>query len=289
MSTSLYQFTSFFDILHSMKENKTSPKTKKTIKNKKEQNMDKKISQKKSKKSQEVVKTTSLLKEKMAEKKDVQLKTPQAMKKLNLPVVSTKKSFILFLIVLLALVLYLTKDKYLAAMVNGEVITRYELRTELEKQFGQQSLEGLITKKLVLQEAKKQKVSVTKEDLDKKIAEIEEGLKAQNQTLDQVLAMQGLMRKDVEEQIKLQLMVEKMVGSDVQVSEEEVNSYLEENKEFLPEGMKEDELRASATDQLKQQKINTQIQDWLKKIQSEAKVKNYAFPELTSQVTPVAQ
>lgn len=225
-------------------------------------------------------KTTSLLREKMAEKSTQRVaEVSTTLKRPSLPNISPKKSFILFVIVLLALVLYLTKDRYIAAIVNGQPITRYELRTELEKQSGQQALENLITKKLILQEAKKQKISVSQTELDGKIAEIEEELKAQNQTFDQVLALQGLNRREVEEQIKLQLLVEKLVGSNVEVTEEEVSAYLEENKEFLPEDADEAELSGMVSDQLKQQKVNSQIQEWITKLQADSTIQNYLFPK----------
>jgi parvulin-like peptidyl-prolyl isomerase len=107
----------------------------------------------------------------------------------------------------------LLKKELVVATVNGQPISRLSLIREMEKSSGKQVLEGLIGKTLILQEAKKQNVFVGKEDVDQEIAKIEENFKNQGQDLNQLLAFQGMTRADLEKQIQLQKMAERLAGS----------------------------------------------------------------------------
>ena len=88
----------------------------------------------------------------------------------NKKLVALAALIILFIILLL----YFFKGLFIAAIVNGEPITRLSVVKELEKQSGKATLDNLITKKLILQEAKKRNVQVTKADLDSEIKKIEQ-------------------------------------------------------------------------------------------------------------------
>ncbi|HUS60489.1 MAG TPA: SurA N-terminal domain-containing protein, partial [Nevskiaceae bacterium] len=183
--------------------------------------------------------------------------------KLKLDKRTKKVLIILFATAFLAALLFNIKHYFIAAMVGGRPITRRALDKELEKQMGKQVLEGLISQTLVRQEAKKQKVEISNEDLEGKINQIEAQLEAQGQELDSVLATQGQTRKDLEQQIELQLIVEEILTKDINITDEELKDYFEESKELLPEGTtledKKDELR----EELRQQKIGEKFQPWL--------------------------
>jgi len=192
--------------------------------------------------------------------------------KLKLDKRTKKVLIILFATAFLAALLFNIKHYFIAAMVGGRPITRRALDKELEKQMGKQVLEGLISQTLVRQEAKKQKVEISNEDLEGKINQIEAQLEAQGQELDSVLATQGQTRKDLEQQIELQLIVEEILTKDINITDEELKDYFEESKELLPEGTtledKKDELR----EELRQQKIGEKFQPWLIELQEKAKI-----------------
>ena len=107
----------------------------------------------------------------------------------------------------------LLKKELVVATVNGQPIFRLTLIREMEKNSGKQVLEGLIGKTLILQEAKKQNVSIGQEEINQEMAKIEENFKNQGQDLNQLLAFQGMTRADLEEQIQLQKTAEKLAGS----------------------------------------------------------------------------
>jgi hypothetical protein len=61
-----------------------------------------------------------------------------------------------------------------AAVVNGSVISRFDVIKELENSSGQAALEGLVTKKLITQAAVKAGIKVSSNDIDADVKDIEE-------------------------------------------------------------------------------------------------------------------
>lgn len=185
-------------------------------------------------------------------------------------------------LVILAGLLYLGQKYLVAATVNGEMITRLALYTELEKQYGQQTLDGIITKTLVKQEAKNRSINVSNEDLDAEFKKIEERFTSQGQNLDEVLKTQGYTKEDLREQVELQLLVEKMVADKIQVTDDEITKYITDNKQFLPTGTPEEDLKKDAQESLRQEKINQEGQTLIQELKSKAKITS-SFPTAPQQ------
>ena len=78
-------------------------------------------------------------------------------------------------------------------------------------------------------------------------------------------------RNDLKGQIKLQLLLKKIVGN-VPVSDTEVDKYIEENKDSLPEETNPEDLRSQIKLQLEQQKLNEKIQNLVAELQKNAKI-----------------
>lgn len=186
---------------------------------------------------------------------------------------SDKNKFPLLIgiIVFLALIL-LARRQLLAATVNGEPIGRLAVIAELEKQGGKNTLDSLITETIILQQAKKKNVTVTDKEIDKQIKDIEKSLKATGQSLDTALVAQNLTRDGLKKQIKLQKMLEKLVGSDVTVTEKEIDAYVKQNEQSIPKGSDMKAIRKQAGEQLKQQKLNVKIKAWIDDQHKKAKI-----------------
>lgn len=183
-----------------------------------------------------------------------------------------KKSFFIGLAVLILALLFIFKNLFVVAIVNGQPISRLELVQELEKQSGKQTLNSLVTKTLILQEAKKQNVQVSNQEIDAEISKIENNVKQQGKSLNDALQAQGLTRSDLIEQIKIQKIIEKLLGKDTKVTDEEVNTYIQQNSSQFPEGSDTPEFRNQVKQQLEQQKLSEKFQAWLAKLQKNAKV-----------------
>jgi hypothetical protein len=193
-----------------------------------------------------------------------------------------KKHFYLFVgIVAVGIIFYNFRSQLIVATVNGQPIFRPALVKELENQAGVQVLDSLITKTVILQEARKNSISITQEAIDAQINEIEQNLLAQNQDLDEILKSRNMTRKTLTDEIRLQLMVEQLSGQEASISEDEINQALEQRKGFMPEPLEaseEAELKAQLQVQLQEQKKSEAIQTWLQKIKGEAKINYLLFP-----------
>lgn len=181
------------------------------------------------------------------------------------------------LLLILGGLLYLGQKYFVAATVNGEIISKLALYNQLEKQYGAQTLDGMITKTLVKQEAKNRNISVSNEDIDAEFKKIEERFTTQGQNLDEVLKSQGYSKADLREQVELQLLVEKMVADKIEVTDDEITKYMTENKQFLPTGTPDDKVREDARENLRQEKINQEGQTLIQELKSKAKITS-SFP-----------
>lgn len=169
-------------------------------------------------------------------------------------------------------VLYANKGLFIAAVVDGKPIFRWELNQVLSDRFGQQTLDGMISEYIVDGEAKKQGVVVTQAEIDTKVKEVVASLGGAS--LDELLKYQGTTKAEFEKQIRLQLLVEKMLGRDVTVTDEEVAEYAASNAATLTatdEAGIAKEARAAITSQ----KINEKLQAWFGALRTKAKIMRF--------------
>lgn len=203
--------------------------------------------------------------------------TSNPLGKINTASLFQNRKVVFFAVMIIAgilALLFIFKGLFIASMVNGEPISRLSVVKALEKQGGKATLEDLVTKKIITQEARKRNITIPQSDIDQEIKKIEESLKTQGTTLDQVMATRGMTKTELNDQIKLQLSLQEMVGKDVQISDKELNDFITANKTRFPEGTPEDQIKKQATEQIKQQKLQQKTQEFIKNLQDKAKI-NY--------------
>ncbi|MFQ5452489.1 MAG: SurA N-terminal domain-containing protein, partial [Candidatus Paceibacterota bacterium] len=144
-----------------------------------------------------------------------------------------------------------------------------------EKQAGAQVLDTLINEELIHQETANKKVSVSQGELDKEVASIKKVVESQGQNLEDVLTTQGLSLVDFKEQVRIQIALEKLLKDQVSVTDEEINKYLEENKETIPQDLSKKKARQAVQDQLKTQKLNQAVQALIEKLQKDASISHF--------------
>jgi len=186
-----------------------------------------------------------------------------------------KRGFVFLTIIFLAVILNYAKGWFVAAIVNNRPIFRFTLIKELEKQAGKGILDSLVTKSLILQEAKKQNIKINDNEINQEIKQLEENLSEQGQDLDQALEAQGVSKEELKEQIKIQKIVEKIVGENLDVTDEEVNDYIEENKDLLAEDADPEETKENVKQQLIQQKMNSEIPLWIESLHDNASIRYF--------------
>ena len=189
----------------------------------------------------------------------------------NLKSLRLKDLILPTIIILIIILLGLLKDQFVAASVNGKQINRLELIQELEKKEGKRALENLVSEALIMQEAKKRNISVTNEEVDREIGTIEKTIKNQGQNLDDLLTLQGLTRQRLKDEVRIQLILKRLVGK-AEVTDKEVVEYIEKNNESIPADANMDEIKSQAKTQLEQDKVNQKIQSLVDELRKNAKI-----------------
>ncbi len=170
---------------------------------------------------------------------------------------------------------------WVVAWVDNKPITKFELYSLLEKRDQGKTTEELVVEKLLVSEGKKQEQVISDAEVEAEIVKIEESQGGKEQ-LDQILTIQALSREDFRKLVELQLLKQKLFGANTDISDEDVQKYIDENKDSLPtnvmsnpESSEAAELKANVKEQLKQLKINDNFNAWLQQnLQSSRVVKN---------------
>lgn len=172
-------------------------------------------------------------------------------------------------IVIAAILLYFKTGWFIAATVNGSPITNFELLSRMNRQYRKQTLTQLIDEKIIMLEMQKNRIVVSKSDIDQRLSQIEVNVGGAA-ALDGLLLQQGQTRADVVQQLKFQLGLEKMYGSQATVSAEEITQYLEQNKSQLTATDSAGQ-RKEAEDILRQQKFSQVFNSEFEKLKESAK------------------
>ncbi|WP_102272960.1 peptidylprolyl isomerase [Cytobacillus massiliigabonensis] len=128
------------------------------------------------------------------------------------------------------LVTFLSMSEKNVASVNGEKISEKELNELLVSQYGSQALDSLITEKIINQEKKKEKIKVSKEELDKEMTAYMESYGGKD-AFQEILANSGVKMAAVEKDIEKYLITKKLLEPRIDISDEEMKEYFEDNKE----------------------------------------------------------
>ena len=197
------------------------------------------------------------------------------------PLVRLRKSYFLILLVLSIIVVIVVgfisynRGFFILATVNGQTIDRLTFIRETERLAGKRTMETLILKMLIDQEAKKKNINVTQQEIDEKIKEIEKQYKDQGQDLTAVLSSQGLGKSDIADFVKQDLLMEKLVKKDIKVTDKEVEDYIAKNASSLPQDKTQEEIKKEVLGLLTSGKIDEKKQALIAQLQKNAKIVNY--------------
>lgn len=209
--------------------------------------------------------------------------TVSSVEMVNTPAVSPSSSFsqlvtprniILIIILVIALLLWKFKGSLIAAMVNGQPISRWQLNDQLVRKFGDQMLENIINERLILAAARQKGIIVTSQDIDTKIQDIEKRLAGQT-TLDEALKAQGMTKEEFRRQIEIQLSIDKLFDNEATVSSTDIDEYISKNAQAYKNATDPALLRKEVNDLLKQQKISDLFEKWFSEVKKSASVKKF--------------
>jgi hypothetical protein len=194
--------------------------------------------------------------------------------KKKLAVYLNLKTLIIAGVVIVVLILaYVFKGQFIAASVNGSLISRHAVIAELEKVSGKNALESLITEKLINAEADKKGVKVTADEIAAEIKTVETQIKAQGGTLEAALAAQGMTREVFEKQILINKKLEKLLADKITVTDAEIKQFITDNKVAVPAGQ-EATYNAQVKTQIQQQKMSTEASALIASLRAASKI-NY--------------
>lgn len=182
----------------------------------------------------------------------------------------SKKILIVAVVSVLLVLGFYKKNWIIAATVNGSPITFLEVLGRLERDYKSQALDGLVSEKLIFDEASKKGVLVSKQEVAGKISEIE-GQFGGASGLDRMLSQQGQTRKSLEEQIKIQLALEKLYSNEATVSSQEVDNFIKESGKML-QSTDSAKQREEAEKILKGQKLSQIFSQKFQELKQQAKI-----------------
>lgn len=180
---------------------------------------------------------------------------------------------LVILLLVVGLLGFLFKDRFIVALVNGKPIFRYDLDQRLTSTFGKETLENIIVEKLIKEEAKRKGIVIGDSDIEKEVEKIGKSL-GNGMKIEDVLKIQGVSLADFKNQLKLRLQVNKILEKETTVSDEEIDKYIKDNLKVLV-ATGEAERKIEAKEKLVEQKIGEQIQKWVGELLSKAKITRF--------------
>ncbi|MGB9682764.1 MAG: peptidylprolyl isomerase [bacterium] len=120
------------------------------------------------------------------------------------------------------------------ASVNGQVITKDEFIKAIISQNGQSALDGLIENTLIRQEAKKEGVTVTDQEVQDRINSFKTTLGSEEKFAS-LLSMYGITEETLKEQLIPQMLAEKLITKDKTITDKELMDFFVKNKSSFDE------------------------------------------------------
>lgn len=219
-----------------------------------------------------VKKTTRKVIRKVTPVEVVSMPTPSMTKK----PMNSKLLGLLLIIVLIGLLTYKLGPKLVPAVVDNQLVTRFELWSRLEKSYGAQALDDMVNEKILDAAIAKSGVKVDQVKVDDQIKTLETQFEATG-GLDEALKQRGLSRKDLESQIRTQLAVEILLADKITPSEADVKAQFEGGATTVYKDKSFDDAKAGIAEELKQAKLRDEFLVWFAEIKKTAKVKNFGL------------
>ena len=181
-----------------------------------------------------------------------------------------KRFLWVILIIGLLLLAYYKKSWFIAATVNNQPITALELNERMGSLYKEKVLSQMTNEKILEQEAAKKRLSVNQSEIDTKASEVETQYGGK-ESFESLLKQQGLIRDEFLRQIKFQLMVEKLYSGDATASAEEVQKFMDENKNS-PEATDEAKFKELAEKSIKQDRLSQIFNEKFTALKQSAKI-----------------
>lgn len=186
----------------------------------------------------------------------------------------SRKNIIIIILLILAVLVWKFKGYFIAATVNGQPISRFELNNQLLRKFGDQALDDMINERLILAAIRQKGVFISKEEIDTQVKQIEDKLKG-TVSFSDALKSQGLTQDDFRRQIEIRLSITKLFDKEATVSTSEVEDYITKNSQAYKSATDPVALRGDVKNMLSQQKLGDLFNTWFTDIRQKASIKKF--------------
>lgn len=180
---------------------------------------------------------------------------------------------LILLVGIFFILLATNKGWIVAAVVDGRPIFSWQLHGTLRTRYGQQTLEGMIGEVLIQKEAQKAGVSVSDDDLNAKQKEILSSLGTEV-SLEDFLKFQGLTETDFNQQLKMQLTVERLLTKSMNISESDIDNFIATNSASLM-ATQPAELREEAKRAIMSNEVSEKLQPWFLELRQKSNVMKF--------------
>lgn len=151
------------------------------------------------------------------------------------PAIVVALSLVLVLVTALITANIWRAESMAVAVVNGEKVSQAELYNEMFLKSGEESLHGIITQKLINQEAKAANISVSDADVNERLNQMIAKDFQSEENFTQLLQMYNVTQADIEEQLKTQLIVERILWAELNLGDEDLQQYYDQHRELFGE------------------------------------------------------
>lgn len=189
---------------------------------------------------------------------------------------NTKVISLALAVVVIGLLAYKFGPWLVPAIVDNRPVTRFELWSRLEKNYGTQSLDDMVNEKILDKAIADAHVKVDQTKLDNQIKALEKQFETTG-GLDEALKQRGLTRADLEKQVRTQLSVEELLADKINPTDEEVQKQFDAGAASTYKDQKFDAVKDSIKEELKQTKLRDAFLAWFADIKKSAKVKTFGL------------
>lgn len=175
-----------------------------------------------------------------------------------------------------------SNDQEAVATIDGEKITEAELNAKLTQQYGVETLDQLVSNKVIELEAKAQGIEVDDAEIEEQYKAYVEMYGSEEQLL-QALSSYKMDIEDVKYDIKIYALTLKVMADYVDITDEDVEAYFNDNIEtFTTEGQEAPafaDVKEAVYNVLLEERVNEQYGTWIDEKYEQYDIKTTFFLE----------
>jgi hypothetical protein len=195
-------------------------------------------------------------------------------KKLN-PIFFVKLLLVVAIGVVVFLLVQKNKSMFIVGTVNKTPITRLELNAKMAEKYAAQTLEEIVSEKLLNENLKKNNIVVTDKEIQDELAKIKVQYGGEEQ-FQAAIAQFGMTEAKALQSIKQSIGLKKLIEgvNVIEITDAAISQYFTDNKASY-EGKKLEDVKAEIKEILYQQEIYTKSQEWYTQIRKDATVSSF--------------